>query len=158
MQKETPRRTIVRAGASAALPAMLGCRVEGVLAQTGSEATPMPRTNKEHDLVRNQSEEDIQALRTFWVNFWNGDFAAAFSEYSFTTIVGAIENYGILAGRWTCRGLHNGSTPGSSAEAEGTEIVFEGADFLRVEGGKLVEYRLSADTLRYLQQIGVIPV
>ena len=85
-------------------------------------------------------------------------FAAAFSEYTFTTTVGPIAQNGILAGRWSCRGLYNGVIPGSSPDMIGKEVVFEGADFLRIEGGQLVEYWLSADMLAFLQLVGVIPV
>ena len=85
-------------------------------------------------------------------------FASAFSEYAFTTVVGPIADDGTLAGRWSCRGVYNGGIPGSSPDMVGKEVVFEGADFLRVEGGQLVEYWLSADTLTYLQLVGLIPV
>lgn len=63
----------------------------------------------------------------------------------------------MLAGRWVIRGVYQGGIPGSSPDAVGKQIAYEGMDLLRIEGGQLVEYWLSADTLNLLQQIGVIP-
>lgn len=88
---------------------------------------------------------------------WIGGSLAAFTDYSFATTVGPLADDDMVAGRWVFRGTYQGGIPGSSPDAVGKPVEYEGADIFRVEDGKIVEYWLSADILRMLQQIGVIP-
>lgn len=60
----------------------------------------------------------------------------------------------MIAGRWLASGTYKGGFPGSTAEP-GTQIKFAGADFLRIENGKIAEYWLSADQLDLLKQLGM---
>lgn len=88
---------------------------------------------------------------------WISQIMAPLAGYRVMTTVGPLADGDMLAGRWVMRGTYQGGIPGSPPEAVGAEIAYEGMDLLRVEDGQLVEYWLSADTLHFLQQIGVIP-
>lgn len=88
---------------------------------------------------------------------WIGGSVAAFSDSSFTTVVGPLADKDMVAGRWLFRGTYAGGIPGASPDAVGTHVEYAGMDMLRVEAGKIVEYWLCADILHMLQQIGVIP-
>ena len=88
---------------------------------------------------------------------WIGGSLAAFTDYRFATTVGPLSDGDMVAGRWAFRGTYGGGIPGSSPAAVGQPVSYEGADFLRIENGKISEYWLSADILQMLQQIGVIP-
>ena len=57
--------------------------------------------------------------------------------------------------RWKARGTYRGGFPGASPEAVGREIVFTGTDTLRIADGKLAEYWANADSLLFIQQLGV---
>ena len=90
---------------------------------------------------------------------WISQSFAAYSTYSVTTIVGPIIDGNMMAGRWTISGTHQGKAAGAipPTPAAGNDVFFDGTDMLRVEGGQLVEYWVSSDTLSLLQQIGAIP-
>ncbi len=45
--------------------------------------------------------------------------------------------------------------PGASPEAVGGPVTFTGTDTLRVADGKLAEYWANADSLLFVQQLGV---
>lgn len=45
--------------------------------------------------------------------------------------------------------------PGASPDAVGREVTFTGTDTLRIAGGKLAEYWANADSLLFIQQLGV---
>jgi len=61
----------------------------------------------------------------------------------------------MIAGGWLASGTYKGGFPGAKA-APGTDIRFAGADFLRVENGKVIEYWLSADQLDLIKQLGMM--
>lgn len=88
---------------------------------------------------------------------WIGGALAAFTDHRFETTVGPLVDGDMVAGRWVFRATYQGGIPGSAPAAVGQPVEYEGADFLRVEDGKIVEYWLSADILQLLQQVGVIP-
>lgn len=88
---------------------------------------------------------------------WISLLMSAFTDYSVATTVGPLADGDKLAGRWVIRGKYQGGIPGSSPAAIGKQIEFEGMDLLRVEGGQIVEYWVSSDTLDFQQQLGVIP-
>jgi predicted ester cyclase len=88
---------------------------------------------------------------------WIEGATAAFSDYEFTVIVGPIVDGDLIAGHWVFRATYQGGIPGSSPEAVEQPVEYAGTDIVRVEGGQIVEYWLSADILQMLQQIGVIP-
>lgn len=88
---------------------------------------------------------------------WIGGATAAFPGHRFETTVGPLVEGNMVAGRWVFRATYRGGIPGSAEAAVGQPVAYEGADFFRVEDGKIVEYWLSADILHLLQQVGVIP-
>jgi hypothetical protein len=47
------------------------------------------------------------------------------------------------------------SRAGSSPDAVGRTVAITGTDIVRIEDGKFAEYWLNADTLFFMQQIGV---
>ena len=60
----------------------------------------------------------------------------------------------MIAERWLASGTYQGGFPGAKA-VPGTSLKFAGADFLRVENGKIVEYWLSSDQLDLIKQLGM---
>ncbi len=88
---------------------------------------------------------------------WIGGVLAAFEDDRFTTEVGPLVDGDLLAGRWMFTATYRGGFPGASPEAVGRRVEYAGADFLRVEGGQIAEYWLTADILVLLQQLGVMP-
>jgi predicted ester cyclase len=88
---------------------------------------------------------------------WIGGSLAAFTDYSFTTIVGPLVDEDLVAGRWIFRATYQGGIPGASPAAIGKSVEYAGMDIFRVEAGQIVEYWLSADILQLLQQVGMIP-
>lgn len=137
------------------------------------------------------TEDDMMAIWTKWVAFWNGDLAlaeeiiapdytlhmspmgggdtsayaspaglaafiggfhAAIENLTFEVQVEPLFGEGMIAGRWIARGSYKGGFPGAQAEV-GTPVKFAGADFLRIENGKIAEYWLSADQLDLLTQL-----
>jgi hypothetical protein len=52
-------------------------------------------------------------------------------------------------------GAHKGGFPVAKAEP-GAPVKFAGADFLRVENGKVVEYWLSSNQLDLMTQLGML--
>jgi predicted ester cyclase len=59
-----------------------------------------------------------------------------------------------LACRWACEGEYGGGMPGATV-APGTPVTFRGIDVWRLEGGKVVEYRVASDGLHLMAQLGV---
>lgn len=53
--------------------------------------------------------------------------------------------------RWKARGTYRGGFPG----AVGREVSFTGTDILRIADGKFAEYWGDADSLLFIQQLGV---
>lgn len=60
----------------------------------------------------------------------------------------------VAAVHWVSRGTHEGEFMG--IEPAGTRIEFEGMEFIRFEGGKIVESHVVWDALGVLGQLGVI--
>ncbi len=88
---------------------------------------------------------------------WIGGVLAAFEDYRFRTEVGPLVAGDLLAGRWMFTATYRGGFPGVSPQAVGRQVEYAGADFLRVEGGQVTEYWLTAEILLLLQQLGVMP-
>ena len=57
--------------------------------------------------------------------------------------------------RWKAQGTYGGGYPGASDDAIGSVITFTGTDTLRVIDGMLAEYWANADSLLFVQQLGV---
>jgi steroid delta-isomerase-like uncharacterized protein len=60
-----------------------------------------------------------------------------------------------VATRWTARGTHNGDLMGIAPT--GKQITVSGIIIHRIQNGKIVEGRVSWDSLGMLQQLGAIP-
>lgn len=60
-----------------------------------------------------------------------------------------------VAYRWTAQGTHEGTL--MNIEPTGATVEVAGMETNRIENGKIVETRLSYDTLGMMQQLGVIP-
>ena len=69
--------------------------------------------------------------------------------------VGPIADEHYMVTRWKVEGTYNGGFPGSSLDAVGRRVAFTGTDIVRIEDGKFAEYWLNADSLVFMQQIGV---
>jgi predicted ester cyclase len=57
--------------------------------------------------------------------------------------------------QWRARGTYAGGFPGVSPDAVGREVTFTGTDILRVADGMIAEYWGDADSLLFIQQLGV---
>ena len=83
---------------------------------------------------------------------WIGQLHAAINPFVFDVQVQPLFGADMIAGRWLATGTYRGGFLGATAEA-GTRIKFAGADFLRIENGKVAEYWLSADQLDLMTQL-----
>jgi hypothetical protein len=91
---------------------------------------------------------------------WISGIHTVLTGLTFAIDVGPIADREHLVVRWTAQGIYCGGFPGASPGAAGREVIFTGADILRTAGGKLAEYWANADSLLFVQQLGVreIPV
>ena len=89
------------------------------------------------------------------LNQWVGGIHSVLGDLTFGIQVGPIATEEYLVVRWQARGTYRGGFPGASEEAIGKEVAFTGTDTLRVEDGRLAEYRANADSLLFVQQLGV---
>ncbi len=92
------------------------------------------------------------------LNKWISDIHAVLPDLTFTIEVGPITDRDYLVVRWGARGTYRGGFPGASPEAIGRKIAFTGTDTLRVAGGMLAEYWANADSLLFIQQLGLSKV
>ena len=60
--------------------------------------------------------------------------------------------------RWKAHGTYRGALPGAAPQAVGRQVTFTGTDTLRIAAGKLAGYWANADSLLFIQQLGVRPV
>ena len=89
------------------------------------------------------------------LNQWIAGSHSVLSDLTFDIQVGPIATEQYLVVRWRARGIYRGGFPGASESAIGNEIAFTGTDTLRVENGRLAEYWANADSLLFVQQLGV---
>lgn len=85
---------------------------------------------------------------------WVAQSHALFSELHFTVQVGPIVDGDFVVIRWVATGRYRGGIPGAYATV-GTPLRFTGTDILRIEGGKVKDYWLNADTGDLLMQLKV---
>ena len=76
-------------------------------------------------------------------------------DLNFEFDVGPISDGPYLVVRWKAAGTYAGGLPGTSAESVGRSVTFYETDTLRVQDGQLAEYWVNADSLWFLQQLGV---
>jgi SnoaL-like polyketide cyclase len=104
--------------------------------------------------------EDLEEqVRRSLRGLWNGDLGiavhAVLDDLTFVIDVGPITDEEHLVVRWKADGTYRGGFPGAPAEAIGRHITFTGTDTPRVADGKLAEYWANADSLLFIQQLGV---
>lgn len=80
-------------------------------------------------------------------------FRAGFPDLT-SEILTSCTDDDVSAVHWVSRGTHQGAFMG--IEATGTEIEFEGMEFVRITDGKIVESHVVWDALGLLGQLGVI--
>lgn len=76
------------------------------------------------------------------------------ADLTFSVEVGPIVDGDHVVVRWVATGHYDGGMPGAGAPV-GTEVTLHGIDILRVEGGRIVDYWLNADTLALMTQLQV---
>ena len=89
------------------------------------------------------------------LNQWVGGINTLLSDLNFEITVGPIATDDYLVVRGKAQGTYSGGFPGASDEAVGSVITFTGTDTLRVIDGMLAEYWANADSLLFVQQLGV---
>lgn len=86
---------------------------------------------------------------------WVAGIHQVLLDLTFLLDVGPITDEDYLVVRWKAQGTYAGGFPGASDAAVGNVITFSGTDTLRVKDGMLVEYWANADSLLFVQQLGV---
>jgi len=89
------------------------------------------------------------------LNQWVSGINALLPDLRFEITVGPIATNEYLVVRWKAQGTYGGGYPGASDDAVGSVITFTGTDTLRVIDGMLAEYWANADSLLFVQQLGV---
>jgi hypothetical protein len=92
------------------------------------------------------------------LNQWVSGISMLLADLNFEITVGPIATDDYLVVRWTAEGTYRGGFPGASEDAVGSAITFTGTDTLRVIDGMLTEYWANADSLLFVQQLGVAEV
>ncbi|CAN7485443.1 ester cyclase [Acidovorax sp. LjRoot66] len=85
---------------------------------------------------------------------WVAQSHGLFGDLRFTVQVGPIIDGDFAVLRWVAVGRYRGGIPGAYAPV-GTPLRFTGTDILRIEGGKVKDYWLNADTGDLLMQLKV---
>ncbi len=85
---------------------------------------------------------------------WVAGIHSLFKDLTFTLNLGPIvkDPYFIL--RWRARGTYSGGIQGTDS-AIGNVITFFGTDTLRIADGRIREYWANADSLWFVQQLGL---
>jgi hypothetical protein len=89
---------------------------------------------------------------------WVRGIHALLPDLEFALDVGPLVDRDYLVLRWKAQCTYGGGFPGSSNSAVGNRVTFYGTDTLRVEEGQLIEYWANADSLWFVQQLGVTQV
>jgi predicted ester cyclase len=89
------------------------------------------------------------------LNDWVRGINGLIPDLDFTIELGPIATDEYMVLRWRARGHYGGGFPGASGDAVGREVTFTGTDTLRIVDGKLAEYWANADSVLFLQQLGV---
>lgn len=79
-------------------------------------------------------------------------------DLAFTFELGPIVDGEFMVVRWHALGRYRGGFPGSSPGAVGRDVRFTGTDTLRIVDGRIVEYWANADSLLFVQQLGVTSI
>lgn len=86
---------------------------------------------------------------------WVSGIHQVLQDLHFSIELGPFRDGDIVVIRWQADGTYRGGYPGATAGA-GTPIRFFGTDTLRLDTtGRIVEYWANADSLWFVQQLGV---
>jgi ketosteroid isomerase-like protein len=96
--------------------------------------------------------EPVRGRQAFKDVFGGAGIEALAMQY---TLEQSIAEDDSVAARFTARGTHQGEFQG--AAPTGKPVTLDSVVIYRVANGQIVEYRLSWDTLGFLQQVGAIP-
>jgi predicted ester cyclase len=88
------------------------------------------------------------------LNAWVSGAHQVMEGLHFTIEIGPISDGDMVVVRWRADASYRGGFPGAAA-APGTPVRFYGTDVLRLVDGKIAEYWANADSLWFLQQIGL---
>jgi hypothetical protein len=86
---------------------------------------------------------------------WVGGVRSVMPDLTFTVHIGPLVDGAFMVLRWYAEGTYQGGFPVAAEEAVGRRIAFYGTDTLRVADGVLAEYWVNADSLWFVQQLGV---
>jgi predicted ester cyclase len=89
---------------------------------------------------------------------WITGIRTIFPDLDFKIEVGPIVDRDYLVVRWRARGTYKGGFPGAPVSAIGRKVTFTGTDTLRVKYGQVAEHWANADSLWFVQQLGVTNV
>jgi SnoaL-like polyketide cyclase len=89
------------------------------------------------------------------LNRWVGGINTLLPDLNFEITVGPIATDDYLVVRWKAQGTYGGGFPGAADDAVGSVMTFTGTDTLRVVDGMLAEYWANADSLLFVQQLGI---
>jgi predicted ester cyclase len=92
------------------------------------------------------------------LNGWVSAIHSVLQNLAFTIEVGPITERDYLVVRWRANGTYAGGFPGAPTNAVGREVTFTGTDTLRIVDGKIAEYWANADSLLFVQQLGLTEV
>jgi SnoaL-like polyketide cyclase len=89
------------------------------------------------------------------LNTWVSGIHQVLDDLHFLIELGPFRDGDIVVVRWRADGSYRGGYPGATAQA-GTPVRFFGTDTLRLDAsGLIVEYWANADSLWFVQQLGV---
>ena len=89
------------------------------------------------------------------LNAWVTGIHALLPDLSFELNVGPIAADDYLVVRWQAEGTYGGGFPGAPEDAIGNHVRFTGTDTLLIKDGLIVEYWANADSLLFVQQLGL---
>jgi hypothetical protein len=89
------------------------------------------------------------------LNTWVAGIHQVLSGLHFNIQLGPFRDGDTVIVRWRADGTYTGGLPGSDPAAADRAVTFYGTDTLRLENGAIAEYWANADSLWFVQQLGV---
>ena len=103
-----------------------------------------------HDPAAPEDLQGTEAVKQFF-----SALHVAFPDLYFTVDeLFAVEDK--VAARWTVRGTHKGELMGIAPTKN--QVTVSGVDIFHIMAGKIHEVWVSLDTLKFMQQLGVVPL
>jgi SnoaL-like polyketide cyclase len=88
---------------------------------------------------------------------WIAMFRSSYSTGTFACELGPFAVGDFIIARFRFTGTWLGGRPALATADAGAEVNFAGADFLRLEDGRIAEYWLTDDQLDLYAQVGAVP-